>query len=210
MNIILFGPQGSGKGTQAETIAKDFKLYHFSMGEELRKEIKNKTAIGKNVESIMLKGDLVPTEVTSQIAVNVSKLKESKNGMVFDGYPRSAEQWAFMSKNFKIDAAIELTLSDKEAIDRIASRRTCPKCGKTYNLVWLKPKVEGLCDVDNAKLIQRDDDKPKAIKDRLKIYYSQTEPLKKEYKKLGILHIIDGEQPIEKVRKDILAILKKK
>ena len=107
MNIILFGPQGSGKGTQAETIAKEFKLYHLSMGDELRKEIKNQTVIGKTVESIMAKGELVPTEITSQIAVNISKLKESKNGIVFDGYPRSSDQWAFMSKKFKIDAAIE-------------------------------------------------------------------------------------------------------
>jgi adenylate kinase len=208
MNIILFGPQGSGKGTQAEAIAKEFKLYHFSMGDELRKEIKNKTEIGKKVEAIMAKGELVPTEITSQIALNISKSKESKNGMVFDGYPRSADQWVFMSKNFKIDSAIELTLSDKEAIDRIASRRICPKCGKNYNLIWLKPKVAGLCDVDQEKLIQRNDDKPKEIKERLKIYYSQTEPLKKEYKNLGILHVICGNKPIKDVYSDILEALK--
>jgi len=210
MNIILFGPQGSGKGTQAETIAKEFKLYHLSMGDELRKEIKNQTVIGKTVESIMAKGELVPTEITSQIAVNISKLKESKNGIVFDGYPRSSDQWAFMSKKFKIDAAIELTLSEKESVDRIASRRMCPKCGKNYNLIWLKPKVAGLCDIDNAKLVQRDDDKPAEIKRRLKIYYSQTEPLKKEYSKLGILQVIDGNKPIKDVYSDILKVLKKK
>ena len=209
MNIILFGPQGSGKGTQAEAIAKEFKLYHLSMGDELRKEIKNKTEIGKKVESIMARGELVPTEITSQIAVNVSKLKESKNGIVFDGYPRSSDQWAFMSKNFKIDSAIELQLSEKESVDRIASRRMCPKCGKNYNLIWLKPKVAGLCDIDQEKLIQRNDDKPKEIKERLKIYYSQTEPLKKEYKKLGILQVIDGNKPIKDVYSDILKVLKK-
>jgi adenylate kinase len=130
--------------------------------------------------------------------------------MVFDGYPRSSEQWAFMSKKFKIDAAIELTLSDKEAIDRIASRRMCPKCGKNYNIIYLKPKVAGLCDDDNTKLIQREDDTPKAIKERLGIYKSQTEPLKKEYKKLGILQVIDGNKPIKDVYSDILKVLKKK
>jgi len=210
MNIILFGPQGSGKGTQAETIAKDYGLYHLSMGEELRKEIKAKTPIGKKVESIMAKGELVPVEITSQIAIKISKLKESKKGIVFDGYPRSPEQWAFMNKNFKIDAAIELDLSEKESVNRIASRRTCPKCGKNYNLIYLKPKVAGICDVDKEKLIQRNDDKPKEIKKRLEIYHSQTEPLKKEYQKLKILSIIDGEQSIEKVHTDIAKILKKK
>jgi adenylate kinase len=210
MNVIIFGPQGSGKGTQAATLAKDFSMYHLSMGDELRKEIKGKTAIGKKVEAIMAKGELVPVEITSLIASNVSKLKEAKNGILFDGYPRSPEQWAFMSKNFKIDAAIELQLSEKESINRIASRRMCPKCGKNYNLLYLKPKVAGLCDVDKTKLIQRDDDKPKEIKKRLEIYSSQTEPLKKEYKKLRILQVIDGSQPIEKVHNDILKILKKK
>jgi adenylate kinase len=210
MNIILFGPQGSGKGTQADFLAEDLKLYHLSMGEELRKEIKGKTAIGKKVESIMAKGELVPVEITSNIILNISKQKESKNGMILDGYPRSAEQWTFANKNLKFDAAIELHLSEKESIRRIASRRMCPKCGKNYNIIFMKPKVAGQCDIDNTKLVQRDDDKPEEIKKRLEIYHSQTEPLKKEYKKLGILHIIDGEQPIETVHKELLNILKKK
>jgi adenylate kinase len=210
MNIILLGPQGSGKGTQAESLAKDFGLYHLSMGEELRKEIKNKTAIGKKVESIMARGELVPTEITTLIASNIAKSKEAKKGILFDGYPRSADQWLYASKNFKFDAAIELNLSEEESIRRIASRRMCPKCGKNYNIIFLKPKVAGQCDIDNTKLVQRDDDKPNEIKKRLEIYHSQTEPLKKEYKKLGILHVIDGNQPIEKVHKDILVILKKK
>jgi len=209
MNIILFGPQGSGKGTQADFLEKEFKLYHMSMGDELRKEIKNKSAIGKKVEEIMARGELVPSEITNAIALNVYKDNKDKNGIIFDGYPRSEIQWVFAKKNFKIDAAIELDLTEAESIKRIASRRMCPKCGKNYNIITLKPKVAGLCDDDKSKLIQRDDDTPKAIKDRLDIYHSQTEPLKKEYKKLGILYVIDGKQPIEKVHKDILKILKK-
>ena len=170
MNIVIFGPQGCGKGTQADAIAEEYKLYHLSMGDELRKEIKNKTAIGQKVEKIMAKGELVPVQITSDIASNISKLKESKNGIIFDGYPRSAEQLTFLLKNFKIDVAIELKLSEKESINRIASRRMCPKCGHNYNIIWLKPKVEGKCDIDNTTLVQRDDDKPKEIKRRLEIY----------------------------------------
>ncbi|MGV8141930.1 MAG: adenylate kinase family protein [Candidatus Woesearchaeota archaeon] len=210
MNILLFGPQGSGKGTQADMLSKELNLYHLSMGEELRKEIKGKTAIGKKVESIMARGDLVPVSITSDIVLKRSKSKECKNGIIFDGYPRSSEQWEFAKKNFKIDAAIELNLSEKESVRRIASRRVCPKCGKNYNIIYLKPKVTGRCDDDKTKLIQREDDTPKAVKDRLRIYHTQTEPLKKEYKKLGILKIIDGKQPIKKVYADMLKVLKKK
>ena len=209
MNIILFGPQGSGKGTQAEAIEKEFKLYHLSMGDALRAEIKAQTPLGKKIKKIVDSGILVPCEITNAIALKNYKDKKNKNGIIFDGYPRSEKQWAFTKKNFKIDAAIELDLSEAESVRRIASRRMCPKCGRNYNLIYLKPKVAGYCDDDKSKLIQRADDTPKAIKDRLKIYHSQTEPLKKEYKKLGILHVIDGEQPIVKVHKDILKILKK-
>jgi adenylate kinase len=208
MNIILFGPQGSGKGTQAELIEKTFKLYHLSMGDELRKEIKAQTALGKKIKKIVDSGALVPHDITNSIALNISKDKKAKNGIIFDGYPRAPEQWAFTKKNFKIDAAIELSLSEKESVKRIASRRICPKCGRNYNTIYLKPKKEGYCDDDNTKLVQRDDDKPKAIKDRLKTYHSQTEPLKKEYSELGILYVVNGEQPIEKVSKDLLKILK--
>ncbi len=210
MNIILFGPQGSGKGTQADMIAKEFKLYHLSMGEELRKEIKKKSAIGKKIESIVNKGNLVPHKITNDIALMISKDKKNKNGVILDGYPRAFEQWEFTKKAFKIDAALELHISEKESVKRIASRRVCPKCGRNYNTLYSKPKKNGYCDDDNTKLIHRADDKPKAIKDRLKIYHLQTEPLKKEYTKLGILHVIDGEQPINIVTKNIFKILKHK
>jgi len=208
MNIILFGPQGSGKGTQAKTLAKDFKIYHLSMGDELRKEIKSGSALGKKIESIVKSGALVPHDITNQIALKISRLKEAKNGVIFDGYPRADEQWQFVKKNFKIDAALELSLSEKESVRRISARRICPKCGKNYNTIYIKPKILGKCDDDGSKLVQRDDDTPKAIKDRLDIYHGQTEPLKKEYKRLGILKVIDGSKSIEDVYKDILKILK--
>jgi len=209
MNIVLFGPQGSGKGTQAEVIAKEFGLYPLSMGNELRSEIKAKTAIGKKVEKIMASGALVPSQITFEILLKKSKSKECSKGIIFDGFPRSDEQYQFLKDNFKIDAAIELQLSEKESINRISSRRMCPKCSKNYNIIYMKPKKEGFCDDDNTKLVIRDDDKPKEVKKRLEIYKSQTEPLKAEYKKLKILHVIDASKPIPEVSRNILEILKK-
>jgi adenylate kinase len=207
MNIIILGPQGCGKGTQAELIAKKFKLFPLSMGEYLREEIKNKTALGKKIEPIVNSGGLVDPKITDNILVKVSKSKKAKNGLILDGFPRSIEQWGFLKKNFKIDAAIEIKLTEKESIKRISSRRVCSKCGHTYNLITKKPKNFGKCDFDNSKLIQREDDTPKKVKYRLKMYHKRTEPLKKEYKKLGILYSVNGEDKIENIYKNILKIL---
>jgi len=207
MNIILFGPQGCGKGTQAELIEKKYGLYHLSMGDEMRKEIKSASALGKRISSIVDSGALVPDEITNQLLLNAAK--NAKDGVIFDGYPRRDEQLQFLIKNFKIDAAIEIGLSEDESIKRISSRWMCPKCLKNYNTLYLKPKVYRKCDVDSTSLIQRNDDKPVEIKKRLKIYKDQTVPLKKYYQKQCMLYMIDGNQSIEEVFKDIDKVLKK-
>jgi adenylate kinase len=208
-NIILFGPQGCGKGSQARLLAKRYKLYHLSMGDELRKEIKNKTVIGKKSERLMNKGLLVPSSITNRIALNKLRSKECRNGIIFDGYPRSSDQWDFMKKHIKIDAAIELEVPLKTSLHRIATRRVCPKCSRNYNIIYIKPKVAGKCDVCNVPLIHRDDDKPLEIRKRLKTYKRQTEPLRKEYKRLGILYKANGNQPINDVDKDLRKILER-
>jgi len=209
MNIIIFGPQGSGKGTQADLLAKKYKLYHLSMGDELRAEIKKGSAIGKKVQPIMEKGNLVPNSITNNMLLDISKRKEAKRGIILDGYPRNMEQYEFVKKNIKINAAIELHIPDSESVKRIASRRICPKCGKNYNLIWLKPKKSGHCDIDGAKLTQRNDDMPIEIKNRLKIYHSQTSPIKQKYKKHDVLYVIDGSRSIKTVHKEIVKILDK-
>lgn len=205
MNIIIFGPQGCGKGTQADLIARKYGLYHLSMGDELRKEVKSGSALGKNISAIINAGILVPDEIADKLLMNVAKTNKS---IIFDGYPRRDTQLAFLMKNFKIDAAIELSLSEKESIKRIASRRTCPKCGRNYNIIYIKPKVDGRCDADNAELVQRIDDMPAEIKKRLAIYREQTEPLKKYYSKKRILHVINGNQSIADVAQDVEKVLK--
>ena len=195
--------------TSYDIITKKYGPYHLSMGDELRAEIRKGTSLGKKLQKIMNTGALVPDEITDGMLLKRSKSKECKKGMIFDGYPRRDDQLQFLLKHFRIDAAIEIALSEKESIERIASRRMCPKCNKNYNMIYLKPKVAGMCDIDGARLIQREDDKPAEIKKRLDIYRKQTEPLKEYYKKQKILHVIQGNRPIKDVAEDIDKILKK-
>lgn len=206
MNIILFGPQGCGKGTQSEFIIKKYGLKHFSMGDSLREEIKKGTKLGQDIAKIINKGNLVPDTMTFDIFRN--KKNNFKSGIILDGYPRTLAQLEFIRKEVKIDAAIEINLSEKESINRISTRRVCSSCGKNYNIKTSPPKKSGICDVDGEKLIQRDDDKPEEIKKRLNIYHSLTEPLKEEYKKMGILFVVDGSKSIKEVSLEIDKILK--
>ena len=206
MNIILFGPQGCGKGTQADLITRNYGLYHLSTGNELRSEAKKSTPLGKTIKKIIDAGNLVPDDITNKILISAAKRHHS---MILDGYPRRESQLIFLMKHMKIDAAIEIVLSEKESIKRISARRMCPKCKRNYNVIYIKPKVVGRCDIDGEKLIQRDDDKPAEIKKRLEIYMKDTEPLKRDYKKQKMLHVVDGNQPIEDVYKDVDKILKK-
>lgn len=205
MILVLFGPQGCGKGTQADLLAEKFKLLHFSMGDALRVESKKDTVLGKKIKSLIDNGILVPTEITNRIFDDL--LKKNKN-IILDGYPRSTDQLNFLLKKTKIDYAIEIDLFEKDSIKRISSRRMCPECNKNYNLIYLKPKITGKCDNCKVDLVQRDDDKPAEIKKRLDIYKKQTLPLKNTYKKLGILRVVDGSGTIDAVNKKIVSILK--
>jgi adenylate kinase len=208
MNIILFGPQGCGKGTQAKIIVNNYGLYQLSTGDELRAHIKAQTDIGKNAKAIMDAGGLVPDKIMEEIILTrIATIKS--NGIIFDGYPRTAPQWEFLRSHYNIDSAIEIRIPEEESVNRIATRRICTKCSYEYNILTKKPKIEGLCDYDGFKIIQRDDDTPEAVKVRLSKYRQQTEPLKIDYKSLGILHVIDGNRPINDVASDIDAILKK-
>lgn len=208
MIVIIFGPQGSGKGTQAELIAQKTGMLAFSMGDALRHEVHQKTAIGMQVEGIMAKGELVPPEITNGILSKVVNSPEAEKGIIIDGYPRDEKQLEFYSKNFHTDYAFELDLSEEESIKRISTRRVCPKCGRNYNIISLKPKVDGICDFCGVDLVQREDDKPEEVKRRLEIYNKTTLPMKEYYEKLGVLHIIDSSGSIEEVNKKIMDVLK--
>lgn len=209
MNIILFGPQGSGKGTLARYITNEYGLCHVSTGDLMRAEVARNTPLGKKLSEIMSKGELVPDEITNKLLIEKSKSKECEKGMILDGYPRNKDQLELVKKQFKIDAAIELDLSDEDSIRRLSSRRQCSKCNSIFNIVTVKPKKEGICDNCGSKLFQRQDDKPEEIKKRLNIYKEQTAPMKKYFSEAKILYKVNGNQTPETVWADAKVILKK-
>ena len=200
-NIIIFGPQGSGKGTQAQLLADNFGYIYISTGDIFRRHVKNKTQLGKQSLKYIKSGRLMPDEITNKIAlVEISKPKAKTNGFILDGYPRNLAQTKFLNEKVKITDAVVINLTDAKAARRIGGRRVCA-CGRTYHIIYNPPKKSGLCDVCGKKLFIRDDDKPAAIKKRLKIYHQQTEPILKLYQKLGVLKIVAGKPPIPEVFK---------
>jgi adenylate kinase len=214
--LIIFGPQGSGKGTQAEMLADKLKLPAISLGELLRYEVDSGSDIGKQAESYMDKGELVPDGLTESLVRNRLQKEDASIGFILDGYPRNKYQQEELIKLFneldKVDKkifAIEVWISDKEAVNRIGGRRTCD-CGAVYHTKYNPPKKEGICDLCGCKLCIRDDDQPAAINRRLKLYHNETEPLLDYWRKQGKLIKINGEQDIEKVHSDILKELKSK
>jgi adenylate kinase len=209
LKLVLFGPQGSGKGTQAEKLSKKYNLPVLSTGDIFRKEIKNKTELGKLADSLINNGKLVPDEITDKIVFGELSKQKYRSGFILDGYPRNMNQLVFFEKNIGLDFAIELAVSDDEVVKRIAGRRVCSKCGETYNLLTKPPKQEGICDLCGGKLVTRDDDKPEAIVKRLQIYHQETEPILKFYAAKKKLIKIDAAGEIEEVFENIVGKLEK-
>ncbi|MFH1770563.1 MAG: adenylate kinase [archaeon] len=205
MYLIIFGPQASGKGTQAIQIAEYFDIPQISTGEIFRANIAQGTELGKKAKEILAQGNLVPDKITNEIVKNRLEENDCKNGFILDGYPRTRNQAEFLNTlPYKFDAAINLKIPQKEIIKRISNRRVCIDCKENFNLIYKLPKTEDKCDKCGGKLVQRGDDKPEAIEKRLGIYHSQTEPLLKFYKEKGILIDINGEQPIGDVFKEVI------
>ncbi|MFA6410533.1 MAG: adenylate kinase [Candidatus Buchananbacteria bacterium] len=206
MKIIIFGPQGSGKGTQAELIARRHGLPYISTGDIFRYHLKNQTDLGKKVNEYVNAGHLVPDELTNEIVANRIDQPDCLSGFVLDGYPRNKTQLEYLNTITKIDFAIAIELSDQTAIKRLSGRLAC-KCGLSYHLQHNPPKQEGICDKCGGQLFKRDDDQPAAIKKRLEIYHQQTKPLLQIYEDLGVLYRIDGSLAIEEVYKQIDSII---
>lgn len=209
MIIIILGPQGSGKGTQAKLLADKFKLFYLSTGELLREISKTRKDLQEMVNQ---KGVLVPDETTFSLMTEHLSQKGMNDNIVFDGYPRSVKQYDLLKdwlagNNKKIDLAIVLEISEKESIRRLSNRRMDPKTGKIYNLETSpKPGPE----IDIKTLIQREDDKPEAIKKRLEEYKNITEPLIGIFEKEDVLTKVDGERPIEVIHEDMVNLVEKK
>ncbi len=212
MKLIFLGPPGSGKGTYASRVAPAIGVPQISTGDLFREHLKNNTEIGQKIKSYMDSGQLVPDEIVMKVVKIRLQQNDLKGGFIFDGFPRTLEQAKQLGKIIDIDAVINLDVPEKVIILRLSSRRVCEKCGTIFNVVTLKPKKEGVCDKCGGKLIQRKDDMIEVIRDRLKVYEEQTQPLIDYYTKKGLLiNIINDkiDTPPEVKTKEILEKLKR-
>lgn len=212
MNLILLGPPGSGKGTQGRRLAERLGIPQISTGDILREAVREGTPLGLKAKAYMDQGKLVPDEIVIGIIKERLEADDTKKGAIFDGFPRTVPQAEALERILgelgrKIDAVIDIEVSDEEVLRRLTGRRTCRNCGAMYHVVFNPPKREGVCDVCGGELYQRDDDKEETIKNRLKVYREQTEPLEAYYEKKGILRRIKGEASIEEVEREILELL---
>lgn len=195
MNIVMLGKPGSGKGTLGKILSKELNLLHISSGDLFRDYIKEAGEIGKEIESYISVGQLVPDDLTIKFVEQRLKENDAQNGVILDGYPRTIGQAEALDKFFtengkKVDIAVNLDLSDEDIVERTSKRVICSHkpCGEIYNLEYKKPKEDGICDVCGSDLMQRDDDKPETIRKRLATYQEKTGVLVDYYKEKGVLH----------------------
>ena len=207
--IVIMGPQGSGKGTQAELIAAKLGIPKITTGEIYRENIRRKTKLGAMAARIINKGNLMPNEITNGIMTKELKKPSVKGGYLVDGYPRNIVQAEYLEKIAMPNFVIFLSARISVIIQRISKRRECGNCQTIYHLINRPPKKIGICDKCGSALVQREDDKPAAIRRRLHIFRTQTKPLAERYKKMRIFHSYDGEKPIPFVQKQIFRDLKK-
>jgi adenylate kinase len=212
MNLILFGPPGAGKGTQAKFIVDSFRIPQISTGDMLRSAVKDQTPLGLVAKQIMESGGLVPDDVVLGIVRERIGQTDCSDGFVLDGFPRTIPQAdalesILVSSGKHIDHVISLDVDNTEIIQRLSGRRTCPTCGKGYHLIYDPPKIEGKCDGCGSGLIQRDDDKEETVKNRLAVYDQQTSPLKSYYEQAGLLRHIAGSGSIQDIQLQIRNVL---
>ena len=207
MNLVLLGAPGAGKGTQAEIISKKLGMKILSTGNLLREAVNEGTELGKQVESLMKTGALLPDELIISLVREKLASDECKNGVIFDGFPRTESQAKALDELTDIPMAMAFAVPDENIIERMSSRRTCPKCQKTYNLKVLPPKIAGKCDDCGTELYVRPDDDPEVVKKRLEVYHKETESIIDYYRKSCRLVAIDGTQHPDDVSKQALKAL---
>ena len=197
MNLILLGAPGAGKGTQAEKICEKLSIPAISTGNMLREAMANGTEMGLKAKSFIDAGKLVPDEVVIGIINERLKQDDCQNGFILDGFPRTIPQAEALDEmGVRIDKVIDIEVPDEKIAARLSGRRVCLKCGATYHTEFKKPKTEGICDACGDTLVQRKDDMPETVLDRLKTYHEQTEPLKGYYEKKGILREVEGQEEV--------------
>ena len=212
MKIVMLGAPGAGKGTQAKMIAEKYGIPHVSTGDIFRANIKNGTELGKEAKQYMDQGKLVPDELTVKILLDRVAQDDCKNGYVLDGFPRTIPQANVLDEALtklgdRIDYAVNVDVPDDNIINRMGGRRACVACGATYHIVYKAPKTEGICDNCGKELIIRDDDQPETVKNRLKVYHEQTQPLIDFYEGKGVLKSVDGTADMKDVFAAIVEIL---
>ena len=197
MNLILLGPPGAGKGTQAAMIVEKYNIPHISTGDIFRENIKNGTKLGKKAKAYMDKGELVPDSLVIEIAEDRLRKEDCKEGFLLDGFPRTVEQAvaldAFLAdEGKKVDHVLDIDVDKPELLKRITGRRVCHACGATFHVTGMPPKVEGVCDKCGGELIQRADDTVETAENRIEVYNSQTKPLLDYYDRAGNIAHLDG------------------
>lgn len=208
MKLILLGAPGAGKGTQAEVICEKFNIPAISTGNILREAIKNGTDMGLKAKQFIDNGNLVPDEVVIGIINERLSQSDCDNGFILDGFPRTIPQAEALDKmKIKIDCALSIEVADEKIMKRLSGRRVCPSCGASYHIDYKKPAKDGVCNVCGDTLIQRADDKPETIADRLVVYHNQTEPLKDYYKAAGKLVIVEGQEEVKDTTAFVLKAL---
>ncbi len=206
---VIFGPQGSGKGTQALLISERFGIPLIGSGELFRAEMSEKTNLGKLVGKYVSQGLLAPDELVNAVMIRQLKNMDLTRGFILDGYPRNVEQATHLDHLLNIDLAIQLKVSDELVIKRLHGRWQCPKCKSTFHLTEAPPAKKGICSICGGKLIRREDDTEEIIKQRLKAYHFMTAPLAQYYRQKGVLLVINGEQAIPYVFEDMIKKMSK-
>jgi adenylate kinase len=215
MNLVLFGPPGSGKGTQAERLRSQLKLRHLSTGDLLREAVAAKSELGKKVESVLASGQLVSDDIVLALmrgAILAVKEDASLSGWLLDGFPRTVGQAKGLDEllaetGSKIDTIVVLDATRDSVIERLSGRRTCTQCKTVYHVKYNRPRVESVCDKCGGKVVQREDDRPETIAKRLDVYEEQTRPILAHYKGRVTTHVIDGDLSVDDVTKAIERIV---
>ena len=198
MNLILLGAPGAGKGTQAEVICKQLSIPAISTGNIIREALRNQTEMGLKAKSYIDAGQLVPDDVVIGIIKERLAEDDCNNGFILDGFPRTIPQAEALDEmGVVIDKVIDIEVKDEDIVKRMSGRRTCPNCGNSYHLLYKKPAKDGVCDSCGSELVQRKDDYPETVLERLKVYHEQTEPLKDFYMKKGVLRVVQGQEEVK-------------